>query len=76
MEFFYIEDSDGVSECSGIRLTVSFMVRKILLGKDPDKKEIARKKKIKKKTFKCKRECTVTAKDPLKLPNHIPSNVS
>lgn len=47
MEFFYIEDSDGVSKCSGIRLTVSFMVRKILLGKDPDKKEIARKKKKK-----------------------------
>lgn len=51
MEFFYIEDSDGVSECSGIRLTVSFMVRKILLGKDPDKKEIARKKKKKKENL-------------------------
>lgn len=49
MEFFYIEDSDGVSKCSGIRLTVSFMVRKILLGKDPDKKEIARKKKKERK---------------------------
>lgn len=48
MEFFYVEDSDGVSECSGIRLTVSFMVRKILLGKYPDKKEIARKKKKRK----------------------------
>lgn len=49
----------------------SLMVRKILLGKDLDKKETARKK-----DSSNVKECTVTAKDPLKLPNHIPSNVS
>lgn len=50
----------------------SLMLRKILLGKDLDKKETARKKRY----FECKGECTVTAKDPLKFPNHIPSNIS